>query len=278
MTAVEGDGVMGGGMEYPMMTLIGAYNMSGEDALYAVTSHEIAHMWFPMIVSSDERRYTWLDEGTTTFNENEAERDFSKPSIPAKFYIEDQEAYLNIVRAGEEGEIMRRSSYHYSPFAFGVASYDKPGSALAALKAVLGEETFYRAFREYAQRWKYKHPYPWDMWNTFENVSGRELDWFWQAWYHTTWVLDQAVASVTTTNAGITITVEDRGQIPMPVFLTVTRASGETLKREIPVETWLSGASSASVTVPAGSPVTRVEIDAERAYPDLERANNIWQP
>jgi hypothetical protein len=64
----------------------------------------------------------------------------------------------------------------------------------------------------------------------------------------------------------------------MPVFLTVTRASGETLKREIPVETWLSGATSANVTVPAGSPVTRVEIDAERAYPDLERANNIWQP
>lgn len=278
MTVVEGEGVMGGGMEYPMMTLIGAYTASGEEALYATTSHEIAHMWFPMIVSNDERRFTWMDEGTTTFNENEAERDFAKPSQPAKFKIEDQEGYLNIVRAGEEGEIMRRSAYHYTPFAFGVASYDKPGSVLVALQAVLGEETFYRALREYAQRWKYKHPYPWDMWNTFENVSGRELDWFWQSWYHTTWVLDQAVASVMTTDTGTTITVEDRGQVPMPAFLTITRKSGETLKREIPVETWLGGATSASVTVPAGSPVSKVELDAQRAYPDLDRANNIWQP
>lgn len=277
MTAVEGDGVMGGGMEYPMMTLIGAYTTSGEAALYAVTSHEIAHMWFPMIVSNDERRYTWMDEGTTTFNENEAEGDFAKPSLPAKFYIEDQEAYLNLVRAGEEGEIMRRSAYHYTPFAFGVASYDKPGSVLVALKAVLGEETFYRAFREYAQRWKYKHPYPWDMWNTFENVSGRDLDWFWHAWYHTTWFLDQAVGTVTTTNAGTTITIENLGQIPMPAFLTITLASGEVLKREIPVETWLAGATSATVTVPAGAQVRKVELDAQRAYPDLDRTNNVWQ-
>jgi hypothetical protein len=278
MTVVEGDGVMGGGMEYPMMTLIGAYTASGEAALYATTSHEIAHMWFPMIISSDERRYTWMDEGTTTFNENEAERDFAKPSQPAKFYVEDQESYLNLARAGEEGEIMRRSAYHYTPFAFGVASYDKPGSALVALQAVLGEEVFYRAFREYAQRWQYKHPYPWDMFNTFENVSGRDLDWFWHAWYHTTGVLDQAIASVAATNEGTTITVEDRGQVPMPAFLTITRESGETLKREIPVETWLRGATSATVTVPAGSPVSRVELDADRAYPDLNRANNLWQP
>ena len=271
MTAVEGADIMGGGMEYPMMTLIGDYNQRGDTALYAVTAHEEAHMWFPMIVSSDERRFTWMDEGTTAFNENQAERDFWKPQNPLKFDIEDQNSYLQVVEAGIEGEISRQSAYHYTPFAYGVASYDKPASMLTALRAVLGEETFMRAYRTYAQRWKYKHPYPWDMWNTFENISGKDLDWFWQAWYNTTWTLDQAVASV----SGNTITVEDRGQVPMPTVLTITRQNGEKVTREIAVDTWFS-ATSATVTVPDGSPIVRVEIDAQRAFPDVNRSNNVW--
>jgi hypothetical protein len=271
MTAVEGADIMGGGMEYPMMTLIGDYNERGDTALYSVTSHEEAHMWFPMLISSDERRYTWMDEGTTAFNENQAERDFWKPSDASHFEVEDQNSYLQVVEAGMEGEIMRQSAYHYSPFAYGVASYDKPASMLTALRTILGEETFMRAYRTYAQRWKYKHPYPWDMWNTFENVSGKDLDWFWQAWYNTTWSLDQAVASVT----GNTITIEDRGNATMPTFLTITRQNGEKLTREIPVETWFN-ATSTTVTVPAGSPIVRVEIDAQRAFPDTDRTNNVW--
>ena len=271
MTAVEGADIIGGGMEFPMMTLIGDYNERGDTALYSVTAHEEAHMWFPMLVSSDERRYTWMDEGTTAYNENQAERDFWKPGNPAHFEIEDQESYLQVVRAGLEGEITTQSAFHYNPYAYGTASYDKPASLLTALRAILGEETFMRAYRTYAQRWKYKHPYPWDMWNTFENASGKDLDWFWQTWYNTTWQLDQAVASVT----GNTITVEDRGQAYMPTFLTVTRQNGDRVTREIPVETWFN-TTRTTVTVPAGSPIVRVEIDAQRAFPDVNRANNVW--
>ena len=271
MTAVEGAEIIGGGMEFPMMTLIGDYTQRTDTALYAVIAHELAHMWFPMIVSSDERRYTWMDEGTTAFNENQAERDFWKPSNPAKFEIEDQDSYLQIVRAGIEGEITRWSAFHYNPYAYGVASYDKPASLLTALRTILGEETFMRAYRTYAQRWKYKHPYPWDMWNTFEDVSGRDLDWFWQTWYSTTWHLDHAVAGVN----GNTIVVEDRGQAYMPTFLTITRENGERLTREIPVETWFTS-TRATVTVPDGSPIVRVEIDAQNGFPDVDRSNNVW--
>lgn len=277
MTAVEGEGIINGGMEYPMMTLIGSYNERGAAALYAVTAHEEGHMWFPMIVQNDERRYTWMDEGTTTFNENEAETDFWKPTDhPMRFYIEDQESYLNVARAGIEGEIMRWSAYHYNPYAYGVASYDKPGSLLVALREILGRDVFYKAYREYAQRWKFKHPYPWDMWSTFENVSGKDLDWFWQAWYNTTWQLDQAVASVANTTSGAAIVIEDRGAVAMPATLTITRANGEKVTRGIPVETWLNGARRTTVTIPGGPAVTRVEIDAARAFPDVDRANNVW--
>ncbi|MGQ0813040.1 MAG: M1 family metallopeptidase [Gemmatimonadota bacterium] len=276
MSAVEGEDIMRGGMEYPMMTLIGPYTTRGTQALYAVTSHEIAHMWFPMIVGSDERRYTWMDEGTTAFSENDSEADFWKDST--KFYIEDQDAYLQVARADIEGEIMRRSAFHYSPFAYGVASYDKPASVLVALRQALGKDVFYRAYREYAQRWKYKKPYPWDLFNTFENVSGRDLDWFWRAWYFETWTLDHAVGNVTTSSTGTTVTIQDRGYVPMPVHVTITRANGEMLRREVPVETWLSGATTATVTVPVGAAITRVELDAARAYPDIDRSNNVWRP
>ncbi len=275
MSAVEGTDIMGGGMEYPMMTLIGPYTTAGDAALYATTAHEESHMWFPMIVSSDERRYSWLDEGTTQFNENQAERDFYH-ATNTRYDVADQEGYLNVVRAGEEGEIMRRSAYHYNGWAYGVASYDKPAAVLAALRAVLGDSVFLKAYRQYVQRWKYKHPYPWDMFNTYEDVSGRDLDWFWQEWYYTTWTLDQAVAKVVNTPAGTIVTIEDRGQSAMPAFVTLTRESGETLQREVPVETWLSGARTATLTVPAGSPVVRVELDAQRAYPDVDRRNNVW--
>lgn len=274
MTAVEGAGIMGGGMEYPMMTLIGDYSAAGDTALYNVTVHEIAHMWVPMIVSVDERRFSWMDEGFTTFHENEARADFH----PGRnHHLDDQATYLRIARAGAEGEMMRRSAYHYPGPAFVVASYMKPATVLHALRGVLGEETFRRAYLEFMERWAFKGPQPWDLWNTFETVSGRDLDWFWTSWYHTTWTLDQAVASVEPGTAGTVITVRDEGNVPMPVRLTVTREGGETLEREIPVERWLSGARTATVTVPAGAPVVRVEIDPERGFPDVDRENNVWE-
>ncbi len=219
MTAVEAAEIIGGGMEYPMMTLIGDYNAATDSALYFVTAHEEGHMWFPMLVSTDERRYSWLDEGTTTFNENQARNDFFPGQ---KHELGDQNQYLQVAQAEEEGEIMR-----------------------------------------------------WDMWNTFESVSGQDLDWFWSAWYQTTWTLDQAVTSVTTAGGHTTITIEDKGRVPMPVTLVITRANGQTERRAIPVDVWLPGATSTTTSV-AATDVTRVEIDPERNFPDLNRRNNTW--
>ena len=271
MSAVEGAGIIGGGMEYPMMTLIGDYTAAGDAALYGVIAHEIAHMWVPMIVSMDERRYAWMDEGTTSFAENQAKRDRTPGVDPA---VGDRTGYIAAARAGQEGEIMRRSDYHYPGNAYLVATYYKPAVVLEALRGVLGEETFTRAYREFIQRWAFRHPYPWDMWNTFEDVSGRDLDWFWRSWYYETWTLDQAVESVSPEAGGTRIVIRDRGNVPMPVLLSIRLSSGEEIRREIPVESWLGGARTASVTIPGQ--VTRVEIDPELRFPDLDRTNNGW--
>ena len=273
MSAVEAREIIGGGMEYPMMTLIGDYTAAGDTALYGVIVHEFGHMWVPMIVATDERRYGWMDEGMTDFVEQLGKQAF----YPGTNFIAGvQSAYVRFALTGAEAPILRWSDFHYSPAAYTIASYYKPASALAALRAVLGQETFDRAYRAFIDTWKYKHPYPWDFFNAMERVSGRDLDWFWRAWYAETWTLDQAVESVTPLEAGTRITVANRGRLPMPVVLAITREDGEVLRREIPVAEWLEGARTASIVVPPGAAVTRVEIDPDRAFADVAPENNVW--
>ncbi|NBC17273.1 MAG: M1 family peptidase [Bacteroidetes bacterium] len=274
MTAVEGGGIIGGGMEFPMMTIMGDYNARGDSALYYVTAHELAHMWVPMIVNTNERRYSWMDEGMTTFLENESRYDFF-PGPDHK--INDQRNYIFTALAGIEGEMMRRSDFHYSGQAFGIASYSKPATILVALRGVLGPDTFMRAYRTFLNEWAYKHPYPWDFFNTVERVSGRDLDWFWRSWYYETWTMDQAVADVQPTPDGTQITIADRGTVPMPVHLAVTLDTGETMRIQIPVDTWLSGATRATVDIDADAAVTEVLLDPDRHFPDVDRANNTWE-
>lgn len=271
MTAVEGAGIIGGGMEFPMITLMGDYNAAGADALYNVTAHELAHMWVPMIVSTNERRFAWIDEGTTNFNENQARADLTPTATPE---LADRASYLNLARAGAEGEIVRRSDYHYTQNAYVVATYFKPSVLLTTLRELLGAERFATAYHTFLQRWSYRHPYPWDLWNTFEDLTGEELGWFWRHWYHGTGVLDQAVESVTAREGGTEIVIRAIGEAPMPTRLSITLADGGTLQREIPVEEWLDGARTRAIEVTGE--VVRVEIDPENAFPDVDRTNNSW--
>lgn len=271
-SAVEGGGILNGGMEFPMMTLINDYRGRSDSALYYVISHELAHMWVPMMVGTDERRYGWMDEGTTTFNENHASGELFPGRDPDRV---DQNSYIAAARSGYESEMMRWTDYLY-PNQNGTASYAKPAAVLAALRGLLGDSLFLRAYHAYFARWAFKHPKPWDFFNTFNHVTGRNLDWFWRSWYYETWTLDQSVASVTPGTDGTRIVVEDLGWVPMPARLTITLANGDVVRREVPVEEWLKGARTAEVRMPRGPAVTRVEIDVERAFPDVNRDNNVW--
>jgi hypothetical protein len=273
MTAVEGANIIGGGMEFPMMTVMGDYAAAGDAALYGVTAHEIAHMWIPMIVGSDERRYGWLDEGATNFAEVNARDDFFSRRGAER---ENYEQYLPLARRGAEGEIMRWTDFHETMPAWAVATYPKPAMLLSVLRELIGEEAFFRGYRGFIESWAYRHPTPWDFFHAFDTAAGRSLEWFWRTWYHETWTLDQAVANVSSTAALTTIEVHDLGTAPMPARLSITLADGETLRREIPVSAWLAGARTATVTLPAEPAVVRVEIDPELAFPDVDRTNNVW--
>lgn len=269
MTVVEG--IIGGGMEFPMITLIGGQTRSPQ-SLFGTTFHEIGHMWFPMIVGQDEKQYTWMDEGLTSFNSNDAKTEFWGEDAWASYG-----SYYTIAGTGREVELMRHGDqYPYGTSARGIAGYSKPAVMLHALRGIVGEDLFWQAFRTYGERWAYKHPQPYDLFNTFEEVIGKDLDWFWTSMVYETWTLDQGIKSVESTNEGVVITVEDLGLTPMPVSIRVTYADGAVAEDWIPVETWLDDKREAELRFAAGT-VTRVEIDPARFLPDVERENNVWE-
>lgn len=274
MTSVEGEDIIGGGMEFPMITVMGSYNQAGPQQLHGVTAHEFAHMWVPMIVSTNERRYTWMDEGMTTFNTHQAMVDAYPDDYPTMdlFY-----SYLGIAGTDLEGPMMRWSDFHYPGPAYGVASYPKPASVLQALKTVLGEETFLNAYHGFLQEWKWKQPYPWDFFRTVERLSGEDLDWFWRSWYYETWVLDQSIVDVEQGDGEIVIHLEDLGRVPMPVDLRIELDNGTVLDERVPVDVWLNGSARVEWTMETSSPVRSVEIDPEGNLPDVDVDNNRWE-
>lgn len=264
-----------GGMEYPMLVFIGGSRTP--TSLYSVLSHEIAHMWWPMMVGSNESRYAWQDEGLVTYVKDLSLADYFAGEQP---WLATQDAYLRIADTDAELPIMTAPDLFGIGPQYGVAAYTKPGTLLRALEVVIGDSLVHRSLREYTARWLFRHPSPWDFFNTVEAVAGRDLDWFWSPWFTSTAHLDQAVESVLTETradgAVTVITVRDDGTAPMPVPLTVTFADGSTRELVLPVEPWLEGRVMQSVEVP-GDGVVRVEIDAGRRMPDVERENNVWR-
>ena len=195
-----------GGMEYPMITFNGyrpvkddktdaiTYSRNTKYGLIGVIIHEVGHIYFPMIVNSDERQWTWMDEGLNTFLEYIAELEWEEkfPTFGGKTNILD--FITDYMRSGNQVPIMTQSD---SVIQFGPNAYSKPAAALSVLReAVMGRELFDHAFREYANRWKFKRPTPADFFRTMEDASAVDLDWFWRGWFYGTDHVDVAVGEI----------------------------------------------------------------------------------
>ncbi|GAB3286785.1 M1 family metallopeptidase [Hymenobacter tenuis] len=177
-----------GGMEYPMLSFNGyrpeadgTYSAATKYGLISVVIHEVGHNFFPMIVNSDERQWTWMDEGLNTFmqylTEQEWERGYpSRRGEPAQIvpYMSMNQNMQNAIMTNSESVLQ-----------LGNNAYGKPATALNILReTVMGRELFDYAFKTYAQRWAYKHPTPADFFRTMEDASGVDLDWFWRGWFY----------------------------------------------------------------------------------------------
>jgi aminopeptidase N len=147
-------------------------------------------------------------------------------------------------------------------------------------ESIIGEELFDEAFNEYVDRWSYKHPTYKDFFNTIEDVTGRELDWFWRGWFEKTWTMDQAVDSVSYVEGdpanGSLISISNKDKLVMPVKMEITQQNGETEMVELPVHTWHRG-DQWTMKYHSISKLQKVEIDPNKEFPDVVPANNIWQ-
>jgi hypothetical protein len=262
------------GMEYPMVAME-AHSDDPPD-LYNVITHEIGHMWFPMTVGSDERRYAWMDEGFNTFMNTFSEEDYWKR--------DDRETRRNEIRlvtsldqAPSAQPIMTPANRYKSNDNLGSLAYVKPSIMLLALRnKVLGPEVFDTAFREYTRRWAFKHPQPADFFRSIEEVSGRDLAWFWRGFFYTTAALDQAVESVKQAPDGAAlISLRSLGAAVMPVELELTFADGSTQVVKLPVEIWYGGNRYVYRFMP-GKAIVRARVNPDGQFPDLVPGNDAW--
>lgn len=191
-----------GGMEYPMITFNGprttlnkdgtrTYSLAEKVFLVGVVIHEIGHIYFPMTVNSDERQWTWMDEGLNSFLDSVAGYEWD-PNMPwTRSLPRDMVSYMV---SSQQEPIMTQSD---SITNLGANAYGKPSAAYHLLRdTIIGRERFDFALREYARRWKFKRPTPADFFRTIEEASGTDLDWFWRGWFYTTDHVDISLDSI----------------------------------------------------------------------------------
>lgn len=262
-----------GGMEYPMIIFCGGRR--NERGLYSVTTHEIGHNWFPMMVNTDERRHAWMDEGFNTFINHYSFGDWFEGEIGTRAIA--AEFAENMVR-DDDLPIMTPADHH-PRWLLGRNQYTKTAIGLVLLREeILGPERFDFAFRTYIRRWAFKSPQPADFFRTMEDAAGADLAWFWRGWFMETSWLDQAVAGVSwdAEDRRASITLENRGELVMPVALDIEYADGSTERKKLPVEIWFN-TDRFTHEWAAERPVKRVVIDPDRAFPDVNRSNNAWE-
>lgn len=265
-----------GGMEYPMITFIN--RRTDPVSLNGVTTHELSHFWLPMIVGTDENAYAWMDEGFTTFNTALAMVDYYGDETPdGRTRVGAMGGYLRAAQAEAEVPIMDHTDYADNGFGRSIAAYSKPGMLMHALRHMMGEEKFDAAYRDYIATWAYKHPLPWDFFAMMEEAAGTDLDWYWQAWYYQTVTLDQAIVAVNDVDGGVEVTVSNNRGGVMPVELHLALDDGSTTVQAVwPASVW-AGTREVTRFVPADGQVTKVSIDPDGWYPDIQRTNNDWE-
>lgn len=300
--AISVDGQMG--MEYPQIAFNpgrpnadGTYSDRTKYRMINVTIHEVGHNWFPMIVNSDERKWTWMDEGLNSFAQLQAMMDYEKD------YPLGRGLPKNIVRymSGDQSRIAPIMSKGDNTYSFGNNAYGKPATALWILRnTIMGPELFDHAFKEYANRWKFKHPTPADFFRTMEDASAMDLDWFWRGWFYTTDVTDigiKSVKSFTATegkNGSIQfvedakgakkasdkffyeVTFDKPGGLVMPIIVEFTYKDGTKGRKTYPAQIWRLNDKQITKVIQSDKEIVSFQIDPDLETADVDVTNNSW--
>jgi hypothetical protein len=268
------------GMEYPMIAMEN-HSRTKED-LYNVVTHEIGHMWFPMIVGSNERAYMWQDEGFNTFINtfSEAKR-YPEVGDQMKRALEERQSIEQLMKAQADQPIMVGPD-RINPQLLGFQAYVKPSVGLQLLRQeILGPEAFDDAFRTYTARWAFKHPTPADFFRTMEDAGGRRLDWFWREFFVENMHFDQAMDTVMTQQKGdtsvVTVAFANRARGVLPIRARFTFSDGSTQDYNYPGEVWSTNTVRYIRQYKfTGKKLTKIELDPDKRLIDIDRSNNTW--
>lgn len=271
----------GAGMEYPGIVFDDRKD-SGKD-LFWITTHEVGHSWFPMIVGSNERRNAWMDEGFNTFIDVYQSDDFNHgeygpkrdaeyapgPGAPADQivpWLTDPSAPV-ILTAPDLVTEKYRHPFHYF----------KPALGLVLLREqILGPARFDAAFRDYIAAWAFRHPSPSDFFRLMDSRAGEDLSWFWRGWFaenHAMWVTIPKAAYVDNDyRKGVRVTLSNHGDLVMPARLEINFADGSHQVMTIPVEAWMKS-DDASFDLPTVRKVASLTLDPKHKLPIADRAD-----
>ncbi|MCF8237852.1 MAG: M1 family metallopeptidase [Saprospiraceae bacterium] len=284
-----------GGMEYPMATLISGNR--GLRSLVGVTIHELMHTWYPMVLSTNESLYPWMDEGFVSYAESEViSRLFSQVS-PLNAHMGSYQGYYGLVRSGLQEPLTTHADYYLSSFSYGTSAYSKGDIFLHQLGYIIGKEALDRTMLRYFKEWQFKHPTPTDFVRVAEREADQELDWYQEFWINTTRTIDYGIDSVWTKESQLHVLLRQYGTMPMPVDLAVKSPDGVVTRVTIPLDIqrgekrvdqyftpdsvapdWPWTFESYELIIPGSWQTTGLEvsIDPTQRMADIDRSNNIF--
>ena len=272
-----------GGMEYGMCTLI-----NGDEKLSSLIGtmrHEMAHSWFQFVLATNEIKYSWMDEGFTSYVGTLASKEFSNNEEDTFIFDRVYKTYTYIATSGKDEPLTTQADRFNTNMAFSIGSYYKGQIFLSQLGYIIGEGNLDKTIKKYYSDFKFKHPNPNDIKRVAEKVSGIQLEWYLNEWIQTTHTIDYAVTATSTKE----IKLNRIGQMPMPIDLTVTYTDGTTENFYIPLQMMLGKKPTTDKVLPTwswGNPnytfttskaILKIEIDPSLLMADVDRSNNIYE-
>ncbi len=260
-------------MEYPMMANDSSQDRG--DIQEFIAAHEIMHTYFPFYMGINERRYAFMEEGwTTAFEYMFNTATFGKPTADAWFkgfrvggWVRNMDSDADIPIMTPEN-VLRGNGY-------GDNKYGRSALGYLAVKDLLGDAEFKKGLHTFIDNWHGKHPTPWDMFNSFNAGTGKDLNWFWNAWFFTYGYIDYSVAGVEKNGSGSIVKIKNLGGFPAPVDVVVTFDDDTTETLHQTPALWKANMKEASVNIASAKTIKSVNLDGG-IYMDYNPKDNVW--
>jgi hypothetical protein len=264
------NGQQRGGMEFPMF--VNDRSAKTFNDMVDVTAHEIAHQYFPFYMGINEKKYTWMEEGMAQMLPEEIQDRLSDKTRKRKSNTQRYEFF-----AGSELEAsMMTTAYLLKGDAFSMNAYFKSSVIYNLLRDYFGREKYNEIMFEYMKRWNGKHPTPYDYFFTFNNVSGKNLDWFWQPWFFAKGFPDLAIQEVKNENGKNIFVIKNMGTLPTPVDISIVYSDGSTSTISKKMDIWKSGAKEIEITDDSEKEIKSAVLGND-VTPDIDAKNNYYK-